>query len=161
MPHYFSCIVNLLLLFGFWPADRPLFLETTLVINRCWTSHCNKKRKVWIFKVKLTKKFFDCNNFLLSRPARPVSIVFKVCHTVFYCRFVNFTKCSFTHQFKKFCSDWRNFTTVQNLDVLCSPKMVKNNRLKLSLSTTATLGTVESGLCRQVAVVERFKQETI
>ena len=39
--------------------------------------------------------------------------------------------------------------------------MVKNNRLKLSLSTTATLGAVESGLCRQVAVVERFKRETM
>ena len=68
-----------------WLLDRwlPLFLETTLVLNKCWTSHCNKRREVWIFKLKLTKKFFDRNNFLLSRPARPFSLVFKVFHTVF------------------------------------------------------------------------------
>jgi len=31
----------------------------------------------------------------------------------------------------------------------------------LKLSTTATLGTEESGCCREVAAVERFKQESM
>ena len=31
--------------------------------------------------------------------------------------------------------------------------------VQLNLSTTATVGTEESGLCREVAVVERLKQE--
>ena len=31
--------------------------------------------------------------------------------------------------------------------------------VQLNLSTTATLGTEESGHCREVAVVERLKQE--
>ena len=35
----------------------------------------------------------------------------------------------------------------------------KSSKLQLSLSTTATLGTEESGYCREVAVVERLKQE--
>ena len=34
-------------------------------------------------------------------------------------------------------------------------------KLWLNLSVTATLGTEESGRCRQVASVERFKQESI
>ena len=33
--------------------------------------------------------------------------------------------------------------------------------IQLSLSTTATLGTEESGRCREVAAVERFKQESM
>ena len=33
--------------------------------------------------------------------------------------------------------------------------------VQLNLSTTATLGTEESGHCREVAVVERLKQEWI
>ena len=31
--------------------------------------------------------------------------------------------------------------------------------LQLNFSTTATLGTEESGLCREVAIEERLKQE--
>ena len=38
----------------------------------------------------------------------------------------------------------------KNASVMC---------VQLNLSTTATLGTEESGLCREVAVVERLKQE--
>ena len=34
-----------------------------------------------------------------------------------------------------------------------------NSSIQLNPSTTDTLGTEESGRCRQVAVVERFKQE--
>ena len=33
--------------------------------------------------------------------------------------------------------------------------------IQLSLLTTATLGTEESGRCREVAAVERFKQESM
>ena len=33
--------------------------------------------------------------------------------------------------------------------------------VQLNLSTTAIVGTEESGLCREVAVVERLKQEWI
>ena len=31
----------------------------------------------------------------------------------------------------------------------------------MNLSTTATLGIEESGCCREVAIVERFKQESM
>ena len=33
--------------------------------------------------------------------------------------------------------------------------------MQLNLSTTTTLGTEESGRCKKVAVVERFKQESM
>ena len=37
----------------------------------------------------------------------------------------------------------------------------KISEIQLNLSTLATLGTKESGHCRKVAIVERFKQESM
>ena len=50
------------------------------------------------------------------------------------------------------------YTIHENIWQHFSPFLTK---LQPKLSTTAVLGTEESGLCREVAIVERFKQESM
>ena len=65
-------------------------------------------------------------------------------------------------RFRNFCDVTRTDTILTNL-ISCFIALLQVLLLNIqfNLSATVTLGTEESGLCREVAVVERLKQESM
>ena len=67
-----------------------------------------------------------------------------------------------TPRFRNFCDVTRTDTILRNL-ISCFIALLQVLLLNIqfNLSATVTLGTEESGYCREVAVVERLKQESM
>ena len=65
-------------------------------------------------------------------------------------------------RFRNFCDVMRTDTILRNL-ISCFIALLQVLLLNIqfNLSATVTLGTEESGYCREVAVVERLKQESM